>query len=286
MTMEEHQWFRDVCGHLSRQTLQTPDYPPNRATLIMSAKSPNPSATPAKRWYVITCLVALLVFALLAALVLNVPIVSEWDALASNWAQSLRSPGLDQLMLAVTLSGDTFVALSGAFVILIYLFYARHWKLFFLVLSIAASTTGLVFLLKTLTARDRPSILSSGLDTFSFPSGHATTAAVIAGVVALLIARGRHLNIRRGVYVVAALFTVMVGISRVYLQVHWPTDILAGWMLGYMLVALFAWHLQSDKTLTTHRLTPLILSIASLTYIAHVFLTWTSKADKYGVLLS
>ncbi len=252
----------------------------------MSTLPPYPSAAPSKRWYVITFLMALVLFSLLAALVLNVPLVSEWDALVSNWAQTLRTPGLDQLMLAVTLSGDTFVALSGALVILIYFLYVRHWKLFFLVLSIAASTTGLVFLFKTLTARDRPSILSSGLDTFSFPSGHATTAAVIAGVVALLIAHGRHINIRRGVYAIAALFAVMVGISRVYLQVHWPTDILAGWMLGYMLVAVFVWHLKSDQTLTTRRLTPLILCIASLTYIAHVLLTWTSKADKYGVLLS
>lgn len=244
------------------------------------------STAPEKRGYVITCVVTLTLFSLLAGLVIYVPIVSDWDLLASNWVQSLRFPALDRLVLAITLSGDKFVAQSGAMVILFYLLLIRQWRLFFQVLAISVSTLGLVFFLKTLTARDRPNIASAGLETFSFPSGHATTAVVVAGVVALFIARRYSVNIRLGVYAVAALFSVLVGLSRVYLQVHWPSDILAGWLLGTTLVVIFAWFLNAGSTTTSRWLTPVILGAATLMYILHVMQTWTSQADKYGVLLS
>ena len=241
------------------------------------------STTSEKRWYIISCLITLVLFALLSAFVLYVPMTSDWDALVSNRVQTLRFPALDRLMLAITLLGDTFVAQSGAAVLLVYLLLARHWKLFSHVLTISVSTLGLVFLFKTLIARDRPSV---ALDTFSFPSGHATTAIVIAGVAALLIARGRDLYIRRLVYVFAAGFAVMVGISRVYLQVHWPTDILAGWLLGATLVVIFAWFLQLSTPISSRWLTPVILGAATAMYFLHMFLTWTIQAGKYGVLLS
>lgn len=242
--------------------------------------------TPEKQKYVLICLIAFVLFVLLAGLVLYVPIVSDWDLLVSNWVQSLRFPALDRLALAITLSGDKFVAQSGATVILLYLLLMRHWRLFFQVLAVSVSTVSLVFLLKTLTARDRPNIASAGLETFSFPSGHATTAVVVAGVVALLIARRHKLNVRRGVYAVAVVFAAMVGLSRVYLQVHWPSDILAGWLLGTTLVVIFAWFLNAGATIHTRWLTPVILGAATLMYILHMFQTWISQAEKYGVLLS
>lgn len=242
----------------------------------------NKSTAPEGRWYVITCLLALALFAVLAGLVIYLPTISAWDLYVSNWIQALRFPALDRLMLAVTLLGDKFVAQSGAAVILVYLLLTRHWKLFLQVLAISLSTLGLVFLFKTLIARDRPSV---ALETFSFPSGHATTAIVIAGVVALLIARGSDLTIRRGVYVIAAIFAIMVGVSRVYLQVHWPTDILAGWLLGTTLVVIFAWFLQQSTPIPTRWLTPVILGAATAMYVLHMFLTWTIQAGKYGVLL-
>jgi membrane-associated phospholipid phosphatase len=81
---------------------------------------------------------------------------------------------------------------------------------------------------KQLFARERPSLWESisPEDTFSFPSGHAMGSMTLAWVCLLLAWRTPW---RWPVTIVAMLFTVIVGLSRVYLGVHYPSDILAGW---------------------------------------------------------
>lgn len=83
--------------------------------------------------------------------------------------------------------------------------------------------------------RARPDLVPHGsiVHTASFPSGHSMMAAVAYLTLGVLIARvlpQRRLKVY--VLAVAALVTILVGISRVYLGVHWPTDVLAGWLAG------------------------------------------------------
>jgi undecaprenyl-diphosphatase len=77
----------------------------------------------------------------------------------------------------------------------------------------------------------------------SFPNGHSMLAAVVYLTIGALIARFRP-DPRVKIYALtlAAITTILVGISRVYLGVHWPTDMLAGWMIGaaWALICWFA----------------------------------------------
>ncbi|QDT01237.1 phosphatase PAP2 family protein [Adhaeretor mobilis] len=89
--------------------------------------------------------------------------------------------------------------------------------------------------LKAAFARDRPDLVSHGSHAFtsSFPSGHSMMAAAVYLTLGMLLARQlarRRLQIL--VVSLAALLTIGVGVSRVYLGVHWPTDVLAGWAVG------------------------------------------------------
>ncbi|GAA2791804.1 phosphatase PAP2 family protein [Kitasatospora sp. CM 4170] len=96
--------------------------------------------------------------------------------------------------------------------------------------------------------RPRPSgvyraVSASG---FSFPSGHTFTSAVCAGLIALAVARARP-GLVRWVVACAAVFAAAIGVSRVYLGVHWPLDVLGGWLLGTAWLAVGA--LLLDRTL-------------------------------------
>jgi len=88
---------------------------------------------------------------------------------------------------------------------------------------------------KELFDRPRPDLVTHGsyVHTASFPSGHSMMAAVVYLTLGVLISRVLPQR-RQKTYVlaIAVLVTVLVGISRVYLGVHWPTDVLAGWLAG------------------------------------------------------
>lgn len=104
-----------------------------------------------------------------------------------------------------------------------------------LVLFACAPLNGLVtWAAKGLVDRPRPSTMLVAVPSWSFPSGHAleATSALLALLVFLLPMLSRALG--RVAIAVTALSLVLVGIARVALNVHYPTDVLAGWSLGYL----------------------------------------------------
>jgi undecaprenyl-diphosphatase len=109
-----------------------------------------------------------------------------------------------------------------------------------------------VSLLKLGFDRPRPDLVAhlSHAQSSSFPSGHAAVSAIAYLTLGVLLARA-HERRRTKVIVMtyAVILTLLVGVSRVYLGVHWPTDVLAGWALGAAWAALWwllAWWLQRE----------------------------------------
>lgn len=97
--------------------------------------------------------------------------------------------------------------------------------------------------LKMGVARARPDILEPLLveHGFSFPSGHALLGAAAYGVLAVLIARTRlPAVVRRSLIVGLVALVILIGLSRVWLGVHYPSDVLAGWIAGSLVVLLYA----------------------------------------------
>lgn len=89
--------------------------------------------------------------------------------------------------------------------------------------------------LKAFVGRPRPDLVAHIVDTTSasFPSGHAMMSAAIFLTIGAMLARVQERRrVKTYIRAVAVLITLLVGASRVYLGVHWPTDVLAGWCLG------------------------------------------------------
>ena len=127
-----------------------------------------------------------------------------------------------------------------------------------MLLAASAGGMALTGLLKDVFQRDRPPMILHLVPAVnaSFPSGHATLSATVYLTLGALIA---HFAPRRRVRVyaltTAVLLAVIVGCSRVYLGVHWPTDVLAGWCVGaaWALVcwsAALMWERLAGKRLT------------------------------------
>ncbi|REJ71281.1 MAG: PAP2 family protein [Planctomycetota bacterium] len=138
--------------------------------------------------------------------------------------------------------GRDFTALGGVGVLTFisvavigYLLLQSRYRAALLVLAAIAGGFVVSQTLKGVFDRPRPDLVPHGsiVYTASFPSGHAMMSTATYLSLGALLAR-MHTQWKQKAYflVLAALLSLMVGASRVYLGVHWPTDVLAGWTLG------------------------------------------------------
>ena len=120
----------------------------------------------------------------------------------------------------------------------------RLWLTAALVAAATISGSIIAAQAKYWVGRPRPELVDHLVQVtgLSFPSGHATNSALVyltlAGLVAQ-VADGRA--VRSYIFVIAILLTGAIGVSRVYLGVHWPSDVLAGWCAGTGWAALWWW---------------------------------------------
>jgi membrane-associated phospholipid phosphatase len=157
------------------------------------------------------------------------------DAWALQIAESARSPALTQSMRAITELGNPFALFFATFVATaLLLHYRRLRDATALALGMSAvwlSTTAL----KEIIARTRPedSLGVTDVITYSFPSGHAAGALVFYGFLAYLLVRDFRSKLdHRLTLCVAGILILAVGLSRIYLGVHYLSDVVGGYALG------------------------------------------------------
>ncbi|MHA6764828.1 phosphatase PAP2 family protein [Streptacidiphilus sp. PAMC 29251] len=180
-------------------------------------------------------------FTLLAALVTVVALRHGTpfglDASVHRWALQRRTTGWTDAAIGVTTTGTgapayALAALAGAIATGS---LAWCWRGALVGVVALALAEALRLSLATALSRPRPPRpdWAARAGGAAMPSGHATTSALIAvGLAAALLGHCRGRPARLAVCVLPALWAGSVGASRVYLGVHWPTDVLAGWLLA------------------------------------------------------
>jgi undecaprenyl-diphosphatase len=165
----------------------------------------------------------------------------------ADTSQPIGPEWLKQTVIEITALGGypILVMIVGA-VVGFLLVSRRFGPALFVLLSVGAGTL-VGHLLKLAYDRPRPDLVDHlvAIHTPSFPSGHATMSAVVYLTLASLILRlVDSRTVRAYVLTVAIALTVAIGLSRVYLGVHWPSDVAAGWAIG-VAWACFSWLLVS-----------------------------------------
>jgi undecaprenyl-diphosphatase len=178
---------------------------------------------------------------------------SDWvDHAIVRMIASLDSPKwFEEIMRDCTAFGGTFVLSMVTIAVGVFLIIRKQYHALVFVLMAVVGATILSLSLKGFFHRDRPMILEhrSHTMTSSFPSGHAMLSAAVWLTLAVLLSRLDKSPFMKGYFIAVGLFiSFMTGVSRVWLGVHWPTDVLAGWMAGSIWAVLcffFIRYLQS-----------------------------------------
>ena len=166
------------------------------------------------------------------------------DMLIFDRLQPWTHPVKSKIMLFITFLGKHQFLIPANLFLIVYFLFAMHQSWFSVqVVTIALSSLVLMILLKTLFRRKRPlSPLLKAAKGLSFPSGHAIMAVTFYGLLLYILLQTIDVSWLR--YLCASLLIILIiliGYSRVYLRVHYASDVLAGFIIGvvWLLISLF-----------------------------------------------
>lgn len=182
---------------------------------------------------------ALLIFGWLANQVFHHATI-RFDSAVRDGIHSFASPALTRFFRIVTEFGsEKFLVPFGAFAVW-RLAAAGRRRAAILISVAAAGAEALDFILKLVFRRTRPAVFFglTAPHSYSFPSGHSMLSACFFGVLAAIVtARISSWTQRAAVWVLAGSATLLIGLSRIYLGVHYPSDVLAGYCAAVIWVA-------------------------------------------------
>lgn len=196
------------------------------------------------RWW--ATLGAAIIFCIL---LLGVSLQQTWvhgfDRLIIGWIRHPLPPMLTQTIVTITHSGDPQPVTAITLILVLVLVITRHAKgALFLGWNVLVWAGLGNSLIKHLVQRPRPTVdRLVAASSYSFPSGHSITAMLLWGSLIVMIAWQHHEH-RKWALSLSLIFScwiVIIGLSRIYVGVHYPSDVAAGWSLGFVLLTLTQW---------------------------------------------
>lgn len=167
--------------------------------------------------------------------------ITAIDQPGTEWMVQRRTAPVTPVAIGASYLGGTLAMTVLAVVLCVVLAWRRRWPEVVLAGVASAGAWPLVVVGKHLVGRTRPPEADRlvTVTNQAFPSGHSLGSIVVVGLLAAVVLLQLHRPAARRIAVtVAAVFVVAVGLSRWYLGVHWPTDVLGGWCIGALWLAL------------------------------------------------
>jgi undecaprenyl-diphosphatase len=199
--------------------------------------------------FLIISLITLIGFGVIAILVHGQKVV-QIDNIIINSIQGLESPLFTIIMRFFTFlgSGSSIIILAIVSMLIFYLMFKIRSELLLFLLVLIGSNAFFITL-KIIFHRARPDLHRLiEVGGYSFPSGHSTNAVAVYGILTFIL--WRHISTRWGrtILVILSVFMILtIGISRIYLGVHYPSDVIGGYMVGGFLIIIAIWLYQYYK---------------------------------------
>jgi undecaprenyl-diphosphatase len=222
------------------------------------------SSSPKKiKWLTFRFILSLILF--LAILFVFVAIIDEivlehengFDQRISNALSSFVSPFMTRLMEAVTFLGSSYFLFPAYVVLIVYYLFRKNLKMILDIAMIGLSSTGILHLFKEIFKRHRPlDPLIRNVTGFSFPSGHSFSSFTFFGLLIYILWKTEIKKLWK-IVLSAVLFLCAsaIAFSRVYLRVHYPSDVIAGFCLSVIWLTLALWALhQIDIKISAKKL--------------------------------
>ncbi|MDN5864352.1 MAG: phosphatase PAP2 family protein [Gammaproteobacteria bacterium] len=173
--------------------------------------------------------------------------IIAFDQCVALFAGGIRGPLATAIFSVVTVFGSWWFALAVLLLVLFVLLRRRHYRhAAGLVIGFAGTQT-FVFAMKYWIGRERPNfveftVLNGSLETASFPSAHSAIAMMLYGLLAYFAVSREKRNWLNALYIAcAAVFIAAVGFSRIYLGVHYFSDVVAGFVVGAVFLCVAIW---------------------------------------------
>lgn len=196
---------------------------------------------------VVSCILIIYIVAQISEEVLEQEAFT-FDKIILLWIHSFASPTLDRIMQTVTHLNDPHTAVVVVIVAMGLLLWRQYYQEAKIFAIDCAGGVILSYGLKSVFGKTRPDLWESAVKevSFSYPSGHALGSTVLYGFLAYLLAT-RFPQWSWLIYLLAVSAIGAIGLSRLYLGVHWPTDIIGGYGIGFLWVMLCITMLKLQK---------------------------------------
>jgi membrane protein DedA with SNARE-associated domain/membrane-associated phospholipid phosphatase len=194
-----------------------------------------------ERWYglnltagIVLLILALLSFGEIVEDLINKETLFYLDFRIQGLLEQVANPEITRFMVDITNIGGVYLAIITVGILFVYLFRHKDWWGLFTLFLVAGMGEILLAILKLLFHRPRPETNLSIAHGYSFPSGHAFAAMAIYGFLIYVTWKSiKGETLRLIVFLISALLIIFVGVSRIYLNVHWLTDVLGGYASGF-----------------------------------------------------
>lgn len=180
-----------------------------------------------------------LLLILFVALTFNIRLLTQFDEAASALVRTLPS-GWTPFFERISVLGNFYENIVIIVLIAAWELYRRRYNRA-LISALALTAFPLFFIVKETVSRARPAgefVIAANLPGYSFPSGHAVTSAAAFGLLAIMLFSHLHGLWKYVVFGLCLSLIFIIGVSRVYLGAHYPTDVMAGWLLAFIVLSL------------------------------------------------